>query len=40
MLVVAIGFACVLTFTLALPYIERGSFKLLVMLRDRLRGKI
>lgn len=40
MLVVAISFASVLTFTLALPYLEKKSFSLLVWLRDRLRGKV
>lgn len=40
MVVVAIGFACVLMFTLALTYFEKQSFKLLIILRDRLRGKI
>lgn len=39
MLVVAVGFACVLAFTLALPFLEKKSFSLLVWLRDRLRGK-
>ena len=40
MLVVVIGFACVLTFTLALPFLEKKTFSMLVWLRDRLRGKL
>ena len=39
MLVVAFGFVCVLTFTLALPFLEKKSFSLLVWMRDRLGGK-